>query len=130
MKLIPRIATLVVSIILSLTAFADSKIHNVIMSKISIAEDPGEVRDNQNRRRIPMCPVECLITEQNGISFASSSLSVSDIIAFEICDSETEVCVMSFYDEDTFVENLFSLSGDFQLIFKTKNYKLIGYVSM
>lgn len=109
---------------------AAGNVRTLMMSKVSVAEDPGEVKDNKNRRRVPMCPVECLITEDNGISFSSSSFSANDIIAYEICDDATHASLMSFSDEDAFVENLFNMTGDFQLIFIMEDYELIGDISL
>lgn len=130
MKSIPRIALMALSFILSLSAFATNSACSVFMSKVYVAEEPDELKRHPQRHKIPMCPIECLISEENGISFASSSTSTNDIIAYEIYDDATEECLMSFSDVDAFVENLFNLTGNLQLRFIADDYELIGYISL
>ncbi|MCM1142067.1 MAG: hypothetical protein NC453_26145 [Muribaculum sp.] len=130
MKSNPRIASMALSFILSFTAFATNNVCSVFMSKVYVTEEPDEPKIHPHRHRVPICPVECLIDVENGISFVSSSLSSSDIIAYEIYDYAAEKCLMSFSDEDAFVENLFNLTGDYQLRFIAEDYELIGYISL
>lgn len=81
------------------------------------------------RQRIPSLPIAYTISQEEGLQIMSSSISVEDIIEFEICEIESTDCVFSFSDEPTFIQTLFTLQGEYQIRLITSNDELIGDIS-
>lgn len=84
-------------------------------------------RDKHNRgERMPQQPIVCSISNDSGISLPNY-FDVSEISSFEIWNQNT--CIASFIDQKDFIDMIFSLKGEYQLIFRFKNYLLSGYIS-
>lgn len=81
-------------------------------------------------QRTPSMPIAYTITEEGGLQIMSSSISTEDIIEFEICDIESNDCIYSFSDEQTFIETLFTLSGEYQIRLITSDCELIGDITL
>ena len=52
-----------------------------------------------------------------------------EIISYDIYDADG-VLIAGFGDEEGFIQALFSLSGDYTVVFTTSEYEYSGYVSM
>lgn len=81
---------------------------------------------NGGRREAPI-PILCYIDENTGISF-SSDLNL-ECITFEIQDKSGNI-VGIFVDEFDFIEVLFSLQGEYKLVFTTPDYYLTGWITL
>lgn len=88
------------------------------------SEIPNEDSDPGKGNRTRPMPIMCQISE-SGIDFGFEF--EFDIMTYEIYDLNGD-CVAIFGDEISFVEYLFTLSGEYQLRFTTPNYELVGYV--
>lgn len=88
-------------------------------------QNPNE--GNENYHRMPTRPVLCNISVEDGVTFCDGS--GPDIISYEIKDADNNpVAVTS--DEADFVQTLFSLSGDFVVLFCTDEYVYYGHVNL
>ncbi|MCM1142678.1 MAG: hypothetical protein NC453_29245 [Muribaculum sp.] len=91
-------------------------------------------RDNTEiptkRQRTPSLPIAYTISQEEGLQIMSSSISSDDIIEFEIYDLESDECLFSFTDEQSFTQTLFILSGDYQIRLATPDYELISDISL
>lgn len=92
--------------------------------------DRDKKENPSKRQRIPLAPIAYTISQENGLQIMSSSISTEDIIEFEICDIESNDCIHSFSYESTFIETLFTLSGEYQIRFITSDCELIGDISL
>lgn len=90
-------------------------------------------RNNKDKpskgQRTPSLPIAYTISQEEGLQIISSSISVDDIIEFEIWESEGDFCLSNSTDECSFVTLLFSVCGDIQIRLIAEDYILVGYVS-
>lgn len=89
-------------------------------------QDPKSDKDIFNKHRIPGSPIPCIIDE-NGVSFQMDT--TPEIIGYEIYDSES-VLIYSVGDEEDFIQTLFSLSGNYTVVFRTEEYAYIGSIKL
>ncbi|MDE6096462.1 MAG: hypothetical protein K2G52_09770 [Muribaculaceae bacterium] len=89
--------------------------------------DSGDENDDKQRgERMPQQPIVCSISKDSGITI-KNNFDISEISSFEIWNQNT--CIASFIDQKDFIDMIFSLKGEYQLIFRFKNYLLSGYIS-
>lgn len=93
----------------------------MLMTPVNEAPDDLELPSRGNRTT-PI-KIRCIINE-NGIVLINIS---DDIQTYEIYDTKDN-CLAVFSDEDSFIEFLFTLSGEYQLRFSTATYDLVGYI--
>lgn len=74
------------------------------------------------RHRIPSRPILCFISVEDGVSFDDGSNP--DIISYEIKDNNNPVAVTG--DETDFIQTLFSLTGEYVILFRTDEYVYYG----
>lgn len=77
-------------------------------------------------RRSLQKPIYCTLDSQNGVIFSKESI---DILTYSIYDS-SENCIAIFDDEFEFVSYLFTLSGEYKLVFTTPDYDLVGWIDL
>lgn len=77
--------------------------------------------------RSPADAYICSITPENGVEISGTT---DEIISYEIWDATGTVCIAYFTNEEEFVEYLFSLNGDFQLVFFFEDYTLTGEITV
>lgn len=82
--------------------------------------------DPISKRRTPLVPLECVISEEYGVQFISGLKP--NILYFEIMD-EYET-VISYADESTFIDALFSMNGEITIILVASDKEYIGYVNL
>lgn len=89
--------------------------------------DPVENEDPDKGHRLPMRPMNCVITAELGIEFESGN--ESEIHTYEILDS-SGCPIAEFNDESDFVSYFFTLSGTYHLRFTTDSVIYTGSVSL
>lgn len=83
--------------------------------------DPGR------GQRIPAAPVLCTISKTDGVQIAG--IDNSEIESFEIRDGYgNTVAILS--EEASFVETLFSLKGEYRVIFRLSDRSLAGWIEI
>ena len=82
--------------------------------------------DNRNGRRSKERPLTGEITT-SGVNIPG--VENSEIISFEIYDL-SGICLGIYSDETDFVNALFSLSGEFEIVFATENTTFAGIVEV
>ncbi|MBD5357582.1 MAG: hypothetical protein HDR88_11345 [Bacteroides sp.] len=110
----------------AITAAGNSSIIYLVLTKTTPNKEP----DTQKRHRIPSLPIECIISQEEGIKILSGTISKSEIISYEIWELESEGYLYSSCDETSFVEMIFALEGDYQIRLITSDYELISNISL
>lgn len=82
--------------------------------------------DLNNKRRLPSSFVSCIIDE-NGVSIQMDT--TPEIISYEIYDADG-MLICSVGDEETFIQTLFSMSGNYTVVFRTQEYAYIGSIEL
>ena len=86
-------------------------------------DNPAE---ENNGRRIPPRPVMCTIDfNQRTVDGISS-----DILIYEVCDTEEGSVDSTFSDEEDFIEFLEGLKGEYIIQFTTCSYVYTGYLDL
>lgn len=99
------------------------------MTDLTISQpdsDPDPAEGNRRHRKVGKSFL-CSIDEENGISF-SADINIEEI-TFEIQDKSGNI-VGIFVDEFDFIEVLFSLQGEYKLVFTTSDYYLTGWITL
>ena len=90
-------------------------------------EEEEHVKDPGRRHRLPSQHVLCVISMETGISIPG--MDSSEIVGYEIRDaSGNTVAILA--DEASFIETLFSLSGEYRLIFRLPGRTLAGWINI
>ncbi len=89
-------------------------------------QEPEHDENTENRHRIPACLIPCVISEA-GVAFRMDC--PPEILVYEIADTEGNV-IASFGDETSFVQTLFSLTGEYTVVFTTTEYVYRGDISI
>ena len=97
-------------------------IYHLTMVKIDTRGNKNP--DNRHGQRSKERPITGEITT-SGVNI--SGIEISDIISFEIYD-QSGTCLGIYSDEMDFVNALFSLSGEFEIVFVTNDDIYVGIV--
>ena len=89
-------------------------------------QDPKHNEDLNNKHRLPSRPIICTIDE-NGVTFQMDC--EPEIISYDIYDADG-VLIAGFGDEEGFIQALFSLSGDYTVVFTTVEYLYSGNICL
>lgn len=77
--------------------------------------------------RIPAAPLFCTITKTEGVQI--TGVDNSEIEGFEIRDIYgNTIAVLS--DESSFVDTLFTLKGEYRILFRLSNRSLAGWIQI
>ena len=114
------------------SAFASSVMNTacyaITLNKVTAEEtDPFHVNDTPRGPRIPSRPIECTISQETGVTIYDCP---DEIVSYEIWDADGNSCLSLCSDESDFLNDLFSLTGDFQIRFNSSDYTYIGYLSI
>lgn len=83
--------------------------------------DPGR------GQRMPSLPLFCTISKVGGIQI--SGVDNTEIVSFEILDAYgNTVAVLA--DEASFIDTLFSLKGDFRIVFRFSDHIMVGWINI
>ena len=77
-------------------------------------------------KRIPSRPIECTISQDSGVTIYDCP---DEIVSYEIWDADGNSCLTLCSEESDFLNDLFSLTGDFQIRFNSSDYTYVGYLS-
>ena len=77
--------------------------------------------------RCPAAPLFCSISKVGGIQI--SGVENADIVSFEILDAYGNT-VAELADEASFIDTLFSLKGDFRIVFRFSDRSLAGWIEI
>lgn len=80
-------------------------------------------------KRIPPRPVWCEISQSTGVLIGGISRE-SEILSYEIIDAGNNSSVAILCDEISFMEVLFSLKGEYKIVFMTAGSTFQGYVCL
>lgn len=89
--------------------------------------DPNHHDNPLRHHRIPSRPLLCIISIEDGMDIPS--FDKDNLLIFEIYDS-AGICCGTFSSEDDFTEQLFSLSGFYEIRFITTDYIFKGYLEI
>lgn len=91
-------------------------------------EDSGDVNDDKQRgERMLQQSVSCSISSNSGITI-KSNFDISEISSFEIWNPNT--CIAAFGDQSDLINLIFSLQGEYKIVFRFSNYSLVGQISL
>ena len=94
---------------------------------VRVAEEEPYVPDlSSGRHRSNRRPLSGEITS-SGVSIPG--VEISDIISFEIYDP-SGICLGIYSDEMDFVNALFSLNGEYEIVFVTENTTFAGIIEI
>lgn len=85
--------------------------------------EPKPDDDKKNHHRTPSRPIPCSISVEDGVSFDDGSNP--DIISYEIKDADNNPIAVTG-DEADFIQTLFTLMGEYQILFRTDDYVYYG----
>ena len=77
--------------------------------------------------RCPAAPLFCSISKVGGIQI--SGIENADIVSFEILDAYGNT-VAELADEASFIDTLFSLKGDFRIVFRFSDHIMVGWINI
>lgn len=125
--ILPLILSMMLAVFLPLTSSAASESSYVVTLQQETPEPDPEHDKNPNNKghRMPAMPIMIVITPE-GIQ---SPLTADDIIYYELW-SEDDTCLISVADEASFIDSLYSLSGEFMIRIITTEKSYIGYLSI
>lgn len=124
-----RFLTLVSMLLACAVAFASGPGQSVdvnLSSSPVTGQDPKPDENTENRHRKPACLIPCVISEA-GVSFRMEC--PPEILVYEIADTDGNV-IATCGDEASFVQTLFSLTGDYTVVFTTAEYVYSGDISI
>lgn len=107
-------------------AAADNSITLNLNQENSDSEPEKEMPDTKGRRSMPI-PIKCIIDFGEG---TVRTTLTSEVISYEIWDSEGTTPVAQCIDDSDFVVILSSIDGFYQLRLKTESHQYIGYVEL
>lgn len=110
----------------ALNALPPNTAISIHLVKIQDEEPENEIPSNPVGRRSNRRPLTGEITS-SGVSIPG--VEISDIISFEIYD-QSSICLGIYSDEMDFVNALFSLSGEYEIVLVTENTTLVGIVEV
>ena len=110
----------------ALNALPQNTAISIHLVKIQDEEPENEIPTHPIGRRSKRIPLSGEITS-SGVSIPG--VEISDIISFEIYDP-SGICLGIYSDEMDFVNALFSLSGEFEIVFVTENTTFAGIVEV
>ena len=90
-------------------------------------EEPELPPYTPKKEKCPAAPLFCTISRVDGIQI--SGVDNADIVSFEILDAYgNTVAVLA--DEASFIDTLFSLKGDFRIVFRFSDRSLAGWIEI
>ena len=89
------------------------------------SDDDWYVEPDPSRKKTPSAPVMVNVCAKDGLSIPG--VDSSEILSFEIRDAYGNT-VAILTDEDSFIATLFSLSGEYRLLFRLPGRTLAGWI--
>ncbi len=99
-------------------------LRTVLYMQTNYSPQYEEYEDEKGNRFVALT---CTVSRENGVEISGTT---DEIISYEIWDATGTVCIAYFTNEEEFVEYLFSLNGDFQLVFFFEDYTLTGEITV
>lgn len=106
-------------------SFQHTKAANSEPQTVPLTKTYPDPQPNKRGHRIPDHPILCIIQE-DGIT---STISLEEIISYEIRDIEGLVCIATFTDEIEFTYYLFTYPGEYQIRLLAEDYYFVGEIS-
>lgn len=119
---------LAVSIMLTFPVNSHAAQTGTVLDKTDKSEDEPRTEPEQGGNRKPAAPIYCSIDSSSGITI--SRHSTDEILSYGIFDGYSEDCIGVFFSEAAFIETLFSLEGEFRVVFTYADYTLSGLVDI
>ena len=91
------------------------------------AEEPELPPYTPKKEKCPAAPLFCSISKVGGIQI--SGIENADIVSFEILDAYGNT-VAELADEASFIDTLFSLKGDFRIVFRFSDHIMVGWINI
>lgn len=88
-------------------------------------EEPKLTPFFPRKERCPAVPLFCSISRVDGIQI--SGVDNADIVSFEILDAYGNTIAL-LQDEPSFIETIFSLNGEYRVVFRLNNQTLTGWI--
>lgn len=87
--------------------------------------DESKEEEPEHGHRLPPRGIECKIDAIDGVVFYTEEQPY--IISYEICDTNGS-CISVSTNESDFINELFDLTGEFQIVFRTDSFDYSGYI--
>lgn len=101
--------------------------YDLYMNVYSVSPVDKENPDQPNpNRRTPSAPLLCIISHERGIEFLT--IQKPPIYYYQIENEEGDVS--TYEDETSFIDALFSMSGEVSITMASENCDYIGYVEL
>ncbi len=95
-----------------------------LYSSPSVSYSEQNPDENKNiLDRMPTRPILCSISVEDGVTFDDGTNP--DIISYEITDVDNNTVAVTG-DEADFIQTLFTLMGEYQILFRTDDYVYYG----
>lgn len=107
---------------------ASAKEASASLHKIYISDDVPVIEPEPEGQRKPSAPILCTIDSDSGVHLMN--ISNDEIVLYVIYTVDTEECVFMSNSESDFTNVLFSLRGEFRIIFRFNDYALSGFVEI
>lgn len=122
------IIKITLGMIVALSSMGATKAAGSESYSIPLSSYTKPIKDkDKDQRRAPGRDILCLLSKTGGVDFNGA---VETITLYEIWDDNGDICLGSYNYESDFIEELFSLEGEYQLRFITDNLTLVGYVCL
>ena len=115
-------------LLLSPMCMTASSAYTLVLSKVIIFETPDKNKETPRRNRLPSAPIDCVITS-DGIYVQDSSINLAEALSYEVWDVESEFCIATFEDVPSFIDGLFSMTGELQIRIVFSDCEFVGNVS-
>ncbi|MDE6008921.1 MAG: hypothetical protein K2G90_06900 [Muribaculaceae bacterium] len=83
--------------------------------------------DPERGQRMPSLLLFCSISKVGGIQI--SGIENAEIVSFEILDAYGNTVAL-LQDEPSFIETIFSLNGEYRVVFRLHNCILFGWINI
>ena len=117
--------TLAIILLFAMDLAAANNCITLTLEQSVISSDPEKYNPDHKGRR--SMPIICII---DLISGTVQTTLTSEIISYEIWNSDGTALVAQYIDEPDFVGSLCDVSGFYQLRFITESYQYIGYIEL
>ena len=90
---------------------------------VNVSEEPTELNPGRGQR-MPPSPLLCSISRVDGIQI--SGFENAEIVSFEILDAYGNTVAL-LQNEPSFIETIFSLNGEYRILFRLNDRILTGW---
>ena len=128
MKKIIRTILITFSLILTFSVSSYAAQTGTILDKTDKSDEDPKQDPEPDGARKPAARIYCTIDSSTGVAISNHSNEA--ILSYGIFDADTDECIGVFLLESEFIDTLFSLEGEFRVVFTCEDYVLSGIVEV